>query len=97
MYCQLMAQYNEWMNGKVYRVCESISEAELRKDCGAYFKSIYLTLNHIAYADMAFLSRFTHDPPVAYPTRAIGSTAPDLVHHAHSRLVDMPAHLRQQS
>jgi uncharacterized damage-inducible protein DinB len=37
-YCQLMAQYNEWMTGKVYRVCELISEAELHKGCGAFFK-----------------------------------------------------------
>jgi uncharacterized damage-inducible protein DinB len=66
-YCQLMAEYNEWMNGKVYRSCEALSEAELRKDCGAYFKSIYLTLNHIAYADLAFLTRFTHEPPEVPP------------------------------
>jgi uncharacterized damage-inducible protein DinB len=34
----------------------------LHQDCGAFFKSIYLTLNHMAYADMAFLSRFTQEP-----------------------------------
>jgi uncharacterized damage-inducible protein DinB len=61
-YCQLMAEYNEWMNAKVYGACASLSEAALREDRGAFFKSIYLTLNHIAYADMAFLSRFTGEP-----------------------------------
>lgn len=66
-YCQLMAEYNEWMNGKVYGACASLSEATLREDCGAFFKSIYLTLNHIAYADLAFLSRFTGQPPDVPP------------------------------
>jgi uncharacterized damage-inducible protein DinB len=66
-YCQLMAEYNEWMNGKIYGACASLSEAELHEDRGAFFKSIYLTLNHIAYADMAFLSRFTGQPTEVPP------------------------------
>ncbi len=33
------------------------------RDRGAFFKSIHATLNHIVYADLAFLSRFTGDPP----------------------------------
>jgi len=66
-FCQLMAEYNEWMNAKLYRACASLSEPALREDHGAFFKSIYLTLNHIAYADMAFLSRFTGQPPEVPP------------------------------
>jgi uncharacterized damage-inducible protein DinB len=61
---QLMAEYNEWMNSRLYTVCASLSEAELRKDRGAFFKSIYATLNHIAYGDLAFMSRFTGTPSV---------------------------------
>jgi uncharacterized damage-inducible protein DinB len=61
-YCQLMAEYNQWMNEKLFRVCESLSEAALHQARGAFFKSIYLTLNHIAYIDLAFLSRFTGQP-----------------------------------
>lgn len=61
---QLMAQYNEWMNSRLYALCASLPDAELRKDRGAFFKSIYATLNHIAYGDLAFLSRFTGDPSV---------------------------------
>jgi uncharacterized damage-inducible protein DinB len=61
---QLMAQYNEWMNCRLYAVCASLSDGELRKDRGAFFQSIYATLNHIAYGDLAFLSRFTGDPSV---------------------------------
>lgn len=59
---RLMAQYNEWMNSRMYSLCGSLPDAELRKDRGAFFKSIYATLNHIAYGDLAFLSRFTGNP-----------------------------------
>jgi uncharacterized damage-inducible protein DinB len=61
-FCQLMAEYNEWMNSRLYALCATLPEAELHKDRGAFFKSIYLTLNHIAWGDLAFLSRFTGDP-----------------------------------
>jgi uncharacterized damage-inducible protein DinB len=61
---QLMAQYNEWMNSRMYALCASLPDTELRKDRGAFFKSIYATLNHIANVDLAFLSRFTGNPSV---------------------------------
>jgi uncharacterized damage-inducible protein DinB len=61
---QLMAQYNEWMNSRLYALCASLSDAELHKDRGAFFKSIYGTLTHIAYGDLAYLSRFTGSPSV---------------------------------
>ena len=63
-YGQLMAQYNEWMNARLYALCATLPDAELRKDRGAFFHSIYATLNHIAYGDLAFLSRFTGNPSV---------------------------------
>lgn len=60
---RLLAEYNAWMNGKLYAACATLPDAALTEDRGAFFKSIYLTLNHIAYSDLAFLSRFTGDPP----------------------------------
>jgi uncharacterized damage-inducible protein DinB len=63
-HCILMARYNEWMNSRMYALCATLPDAELRKDRGAFFKSIYLTLNHIVYGDLAFMSRFTGDPAV---------------------------------
>ena len=57
-----MAQYNQWMNQRLYAVCAQMSSAELRADRGAFFKSIHATLNHIVYGDLSFLSRFTGDP-----------------------------------
>ena len=54
-----MAQYNEMMNSRLYALCATLPEEELRRDRGAFFKSIYASLNHIMYGDLAFLSRFT--------------------------------------
>ena len=54
-----MAQYNEWMNSRLYALRSTLPEAELRRDRGAFFKSIYASLNHIMYGDLAFLCRFT--------------------------------------
>ncbi|MEO8281071.1 MAG: DinB family protein [Ideonella sp.] len=71
-YCRLMATYNGWMNRKVYAACAAMPESDLYADRSAFFKSIYLTLNHIAYADLAFLSRFTGEP------REVPSLAEDL-------------------
>jgi uncharacterized damage-inducible protein DinB len=61
-HCQMMARYNEWMNARLYAVCADLSDDELRRDRGAFFKSIYLTLNHIVYGDLAFLSRLSGTP-----------------------------------
>ena len=58
-----MARYNAWMNERLYALCAELPDAERRRDRGAFFKSIHATLNHIVYADLAFLSRFTGDPP----------------------------------
>jgi len=63
-HAHLMAQYNEWMNSRLYALCASLADTELRKDRGAFFQSIYGTLNHIVYGDLAFMSRFTGDPAV---------------------------------
>ena len=62
-YCTTLAQYNEWMNERLFALCAGLSDEELRRDRGAFFGSIQRTLNHILYADLAFLSRFTGDPP----------------------------------
>lgn len=59
-----MADYNTWMNERLYELCSSISDDERKEDKGAFFGSIHRTLNHILYGDLAFMSRFTGDPEV---------------------------------
>jgi len=61
-YCRLMAQYNRWMNQKVYDVCAALDDAERKQDRGAFFGSIHGTLNHLLFGDRAWMKRFTGDP-----------------------------------
>jgi len=57
-YCQLMANYNRWMNERLYVVCAEFSDAERRRDRGAFFSSIHGTLNHLLWGDRMWLGRF---------------------------------------
>jgi uncharacterized damage-inducible protein DinB len=58
-YAQLLVRYNRWMNEKVYAASEQLSDAERKADCGAFFKSIHSTLNHLVWGDAMWLGRFT--------------------------------------
>ena len=66
-YCRTLARYNAWMNRKIYGLCAGMSDEERKRDRGAFFGSIHGTLNHLVYADLANLSRFTGDPPEVPP------------------------------
>lgn len=59
---EMMARYNQWMNGKIYAVCAEIPDNDRKKDMGAFFKSIHATLNHLLYGDKAWMGRFTGHP-----------------------------------
>ena len=62
---QLMAEYNRWMNGRLYAICADLSDDERGRDRGAFFKSVHGTLNHLYYGDQAWFGRFTQRPLVA--------------------------------
>jgi uncharacterized damage-inducible protein DinB len=55
---QLLAQYNQLANQKLYAACAQLSNEELKQVRPAFFKSIYGTLNHILVGDRIWLSRF---------------------------------------
>jgi uncharacterized damage-inducible protein DinB len=74
-YVQMMSNYNKWFNDRLYACCESLPEEELRKDRGAYFKSIFLTLSHLVDADESFLTAFSGNAPHPEPNRALVSFA----------------------
>jgi uncharacterized damage-inducible protein DinB len=57
-----MAAYNQWMNQRLYAVCDELSDAERRQDRGAFFKSIHGTLNHILLGDRVWMGRFLDEP-----------------------------------
>ncbi|MEL6365366.1 MAG: DinB family protein [Pseudomonadota bacterium] len=58
-YVRSMAQYNGWMNRKVYEAAAELPDDERKRERGAYFGSIHRTLDHILFGDRAWLGRFT--------------------------------------
>ncbi|HEY0463344.1 MAG TPA: DinB family protein [Polyangiaceae bacterium] len=60
-----LARYNRWMNDKLYALAATLSEDTLKRDSGAFFKSIHGTFNHLLLTDRVWLARFK------------GVTAPD--------------------
>jgi uncharacterized damage-inducible protein DinB len=78
-YALLMAEYNRWMNEKVYAACATLSDGERKRDRGAFFKSIHGTLNHLLWGDGAWLTRFNGK---SYPAPAPGQ----LLHDDFARL-----------
>jgi uncharacterized damage-inducible protein DinB len=59
---ELMARYNRWMNEKLYKAAAGLTDAEIREDAGAFFKSVLGTLNHLLVADIIWLKRFAGHP-----------------------------------
>lgn len=58
----LMADYNRWMNERMFDAAATLDAGTLAADKGAFFGSILGTLNHIAVADTIWLHRFaTHE------------------------------------
>jgi len=53
-----MADYSRWMNLRLYEAAATLSEAQLFEDRGAFFGSLFDTLNHIVVADLIWLHRF---------------------------------------
>ena len=63
---RLMAKYNRWLNERLYAACESLTDAERKRDRGAFFGSIHQTLTHLVLADKMWLQRFAQQG-VAFP------------------------------
>lgn len=57
-YCVLMARYNRWQNADLTKSLETLSDADLRADRGAFFGSIFRTVNHLLWGDTLWISRF---------------------------------------
>ena len=61
-YATGMARYNRWMNEKIYECASRLSDAERRRDRGAFFGSIHGTLSHIYVGDTAWMQRLRGRP-----------------------------------
>jgi uncharacterized damage-inducible protein DinB len=65
---QVLAEYNAWMNSKLYVACAALSDDERKHDRGAFFGSIHRTLNHLLLADSIWMGRFEGKP---FPFRGL--------------------------
>lgn len=55
---QMLSRYNSLANRRLYDVCLLLSDVELKQTRPAFFKSIYVTLNHIIIGDRIWMGRF---------------------------------------
>ena len=58
----LMADYNQWMNTRLYECAQTLPPEAVVLDRGAFFGSILGTLNHLVVADILWLQRFARHP-----------------------------------
>ena len=58
----LLAQYNETMNRKLYDAAATLSAEEVSADRGAFFGSLLGTMNHLLAGDTIWLTRFAQHP-----------------------------------
>lgn len=67
----LMADYNRWMNQRLYDAAARLSDDELMRDRGAFFGSLFGTLNHLAVGDTIWLRRFAQQPDAVATREAL--------------------------
>lgn len=60
-----MAQYNQWMNRKLYDASVQLTDEQRRADRGAFFKSVHATLSHLVWGDSLWMSRFAENALLA--------------------------------
>lgn len=72
----LMADYNQWMNERLYAVCGALTADQLRENVGAFFGSILGTLNHIMVGDLLWLRRFSAHPAPATALERVPARPP---------------------
>ncbi len=73
---RLMAQYNQWMNQKIFAAAATLTTAALEQDRGAFFGSIFATLNHLAVGDTIWLKRLSSAFPDSWGLNAAKDLPP---------------------
>lgn len=58
-----MARYNAWQNSQLRGIVRDMDETELMAERGAFFGSLFATINHILFADSLWMSRWCSDVP----------------------------------
>ena len=63
------ARYNRLANETLYAACAELSEAEYRRDHGAFFGSVQGTLNHLLLGDTIWMTQFDGNRVARYKVR----------------------------
>lgn len=71
-----MAEYNRWMNARLFAAAATLDADTLAADKGAFFGSIQGTLNHLAVADTIWLHRFSQHAAVFASLGALSRFSP---------------------
>ena len=58
-YYRMFARYNAWANHRLYDAAAGLTTEQYLADCGAFFKSVHGTLNHLLVTDRIWMQRFT--------------------------------------
>lgn len=65
-YFLMMAYYNQWANQKLFAALSNLTEAQLNQDCGAYFRTVLHTANHLLIGDILWFERIRGLEPSNY-------------------------------
>lgn len=68
-YVTMMAAYNAEMNRRLYAATGRLSDAERRRERGAFWGSIHGTFSHLVWADRMWMSRFAGWPKPELPLK----------------------------
>jgi uncharacterized damage-inducible protein DinB len=75
-YFSHLASYNQWMNRKLYAAAAGLTDEALREDRGAFFGSVFGTLNHIAIGDILWFKRIARAFPGLSSLRYVDQLPP---------------------
>jgi len=50
-YFSTLARYNAWATHRLFEHVDALPEADYRRECGLFFKSVHGTLNHLLVAE----------------------------------------------
>ena len=76
-YVRTMAAYNGEMNRRLYAAASRLSDAERRRDRGAFWHSLHATFVHILWGDGQWMSRFDGWERPTTPIRESGTMLED--------------------
>jgi uncharacterized damage-inducible protein DinB len=85
---RLMAGYNRWANRQVYDVAAKLSDADRRRDLGAFFHSVHGTFNHLLLTDRHWMSRFASATPLRFRSLTGARLEPVLGAHGRELFAD---------